>query len=448
MGARTISMKKKLLLIGLTPFMIGSVHALDLLEAYDLGLRNDPVVLASEANRNSVLQNKPISRAQLLPSLSFTGQMDEYHVISYAQNYLYNNSGEQYFWQSSAGFQLIQPLFHYDYWVKLWQSDDQIAEAEARLAGDYQKLATRVAEAYFNGLAADEQVKYTTLQLQSLESQLDQVRERLEVGFSTIVDLDSVQAEYDKIRADIILAEQKRDDARESLREIIGGDEPKVLVSVPDTMPLKYPEPNKVDNWRDMALQNNLDVIAALNAAEAAKRNIDLNYAGHLPSVDLMGQKNFSDTSRINGISADVENIGVSVKVPLFAGGGVNARVIQARHGYEQSLHEVDRRRRMAERQVKDAFRGVSSSISRVKALEASIKSAESALAATEMGYQVGTRTVVDIIIEQSRYYGAKTEHAKARYEYLKNRLILKQATGTLMRVDIETINALLHGRT
>lgn len=439
-------MKIHLLLLGLWPFLSGSAQALDLLEAYDMGLHNDPVVLQSEAKRNSVLQNKPINRAQLLPSLSFTGNIDENHVVSYSKNYLYRNLGEQFFWQSSAGFQLVQPVFHYEYWVKLWQSNDQIAEAEARLTGDYQKLAIRVAEAYFNGLATEEQVKYTRLQLQSLESQLDQVRERLEVGFSTVVDLDSVQAEYDKVRADLILAEQKRDDALESLREIIGGEAPMLLMNVPEKMPLKQPEPNQVDAWRDMALQNNLDVVAASNAAEVAKRNIDLNYTGHLPTVDIMGQKNFSNTNRIGGISADADNIGVTVKVPLFAGGGVNARVVQAQHDYEQSLHEVDHRRRMAERQVKDAFRGVSSSISRVKALEAAIKSAESSLAATEMGYRVGTRTVVDIIIEQSRLYGSKTEYAKARYDYLKNRLMLKQATGTLMRIDMETINALLHG--
>lgn len=439
-------MKNFPLLVGLGLVLAGPADALDLLQAYDLGLRNDPVVLASEASRNSVAQNKAINRAQLLPSLAFTGQIDEYHVVSYAQNYLYRNAGEQYFWQSSAGFQLTQPLFHYDYWVRLWQSGDQIAEAEARLTSEYQKLATRVAEAYFNGLAAADQVRFTGLQLQSLESRLDQVREQLEVGFSTVVDVDSIQAEYDRVRADLILAEQRRDDARESLREIIGGDVPPELVSVPEGVPLIRPEPDKVEAWRDMALQSNLDVVAALNAAEVAKRNIDIQYAGHLPTVDLTGQKNFSDTNRIGGISADAENIGVNVRVPLFAGGGINARVVQAEHAYQQAVHEVDRRRRVAERQVKDAFRAISSSISRVRALEASIKSSESSLAATEMGYQVGTRTVVDIIIEQSRLYGSRTEHAKARYEYLKNRLILKQVTGTLMRVDVETLNALLHG--
>ena len=416
------------------------------MQAYDLGLRNDPVVLASEANRNAVVQNKAINRAQLLPSLSFTGQFDENHVFSYGQSYLYRNAGERYFWQGSAGFQLTQPLFHYDYWVKLWQAGDQIAQAEARLTSDYQKLATRVAEAYFNSLAAADRVRFTGLQLQSLESRLDQVREQLDVGFSTVVDVDSIQAEYDKVRADLILAEQQRDDARESLREIIGGDAPQELISVPDGVPLIRPDPDKVEAWRDMALQNNLDVVVALNAAEVAKRDIDLQYAGHLPTVDLTGQKNYSDTNRIGGITADAESIGVSVRVPLFSGGGTNARVTQAQHAYQQALHEVDRSRRVAERQVKDAFRAVSSSISRVKALEASIKSSESSLAATEMGYRVGTRTVVDIIIEQSRLYGSRTEHARARYDYLKNRLILRQLTGTLMRVDVETLNALLHG--
>jgi outer membrane protein len=437
-------MKKLVLVVSLGWLCCAPVYALDLLEAYELGLRNDPQVLQSEASRNAALQNKPISVSQLLPSLSFTGQVDEYHVLSFGQNYLYRQSGEQYFWQSSATFQLTQPVFHYDYWVRLWQSDSQIAQAEAQLTGDYQKLAIRVAQAYFNVLATGEDIEFTSVQLQSLESQLNQVNERLAVGFSTVVDLDSVQAEHDKVTADLILAQQKHDDATEALREIIGGEEPAGLTRVPDEIPLQKPEPADVNAWRDMALQNNLDIIAAMSAAEVAKRGIDLNFAGHLPSVDIVGQKSFSDTNRIGGLSADVENIGVTVRVPIFQGGGVNARVVQARHTYEQSMHAVDQKRRAAERQVKDAFRGVLSSIGRVGALKTALKSAESSLEATEMGYKVGTRTVVDIIIEQSKLFGTKKDYARARYDYLLNRLMLKQAAGTLTRVDIEFVNSLI----
>jgi outer membrane protein len=438
-------MKKFLHVISLGCLVGGPAYGLDLLEVYELGLRNDPQILQSEANRNAALQNKPISVAQLLPSLVFNGQIDQYHVLSFGQNYLYRNIGEQYFWQSSASFQLTQPVFHYEHWAQLWQSDSKIAQAEAQLASDYQKMAIRVAQAYFNVLAADEDVEFTSIQLQSLESQLEQVKERLTVGFSTVVDLDAVQAEHDKVTADLILARQRLNDTQEALREIIGSDVPITLVKVPDEIALVQPDPARVEAWRDMALKNNLDIIAAMSASEVAKRNIDLNFAGHFPSADIIGQKSFSDTSRIGGISANVENIGVSVRVPIFQGGSVNARVVQARHAYEQSMHAVDQARRAAERQVKNAFRGVLSSIGRVGALKTALKSATSSLEATEMGYKVGTRTVVDIIIEQSKLFGTKRDYAKARYDYLLNRLLLKQAAGTLMRIDVEVVNSLIH---
>lgn len=418
-------------------------HALDLLEAYQLGLQNDPLVLKAEAQRNSAEKYKPIGIAKLLPSLSFSGNLIQNDLITGQSAISSQAFQHNEFWTGQWSLRLTQPLFHYDSWARLWQADAQLAQAEAQLEAQYQDLAIRVAKAYFGVLAAGENVGFSEVELRSLEGQLDQVREQLTVGISTVVDLNQFQAQRDKVAADLILAHQKQEDAKEALREIIG-DLPIDPAKLPGNFPLDPPEPENVENWRENALQNNLAIIAAASAAEIAKRNIDLNFAGHLPSLDIIGEKSMADTNRQTGTQSDSGSVGVYVTVPIFSGGEVRAGVEQARDLYEQALHEVDRQRRAAVRQVKDSFRGILSAIGRVDALKAAVKSSESALDATQTGYQVGTKTVVDILIEQSKLFSIKRDYAQSRYDYLLNGLLLKQASGTLQRSDMEVVNALL----
>ncbi|CAL1240110.1 TolC family outer membrane protein [Candidatus Methylocalor cossyra] len=421
-------------------------HALDLSEAYQLGLSNDPVVLQTEAKRNAAQKNKPIGIARLLPSVSFNGNLVENHLVTGKSPIFVQAYTDYVFWSGQFTLTLTQPLFHYDTWVQLWQADNQLAQAEAQLQAEYQNLAIRVARSYFQILLAEDNLEVSTAELRSLESQITQVKERLALGFSTVVDLDEVQAQHDKVVADRILYDQQLNDAKAALREIIG-DRELDLVKVPDELPLLQPEPADLAAWRTTALQHNLAIIAALSGAEIAKQNIDLNFAGHLPTVDLQGIKSMADTNRPFGLQTDMENIGVYLTVPIYSGGGVNARVEQARDAYEQALHEVDRQRRAAERQVADAYRGVFSAIGRVGALKTALASAQRAVEATEMGFRVGTRTAVDVLVEQTKMFATRRDYAKARYDYLINGLLLKQAAGTLTRSDIDAVNGLLHRR-
>jgi outer membrane protein len=418
-------------------------YGLDLLEAYDLGLGNDPLVLQTEAVRNAAQKNKPIGIARLLPSISVNGDLTENHLVTGRSPITGQANTDNVYWMGEFTLRLTQPVFHYDAWVQLWQADNQIAQAQAQLEAEYQNLAIRVARSYFDTLAAEENIEFTTNELNSLNSQLTQVQERLAVGFSTVVDLNEIQAQRDKVVADLILAEQQLNDAKEALREIIGSVTV-TLAKVSDELPLVKPEPANMDVWRDTALQNNLGIIAAISGAEIAKQTIDLNFSEHLPTVDIQGTKSMSDNNRPTGITTDQESVGVFVNVPLYAGGGVNARVAQARDSYAQALHEVDKQRRATERQVADAFRGVLSAIGRVGALKTALKSAESALEATQMGYRVGTRTAVDVLVEQSKFFGIRRDYSRAKYDYLLNGLLLKQAAGTLVREDIDRMNALI----
>jgi outer membrane protein len=441
---RKIFMKKTISILTVCWMASLPAYGQDLLEAYELGIRNDPLVLEAESKRNAALKNKPIALAELLPLVTLNGDMTGYQTTT-GQSYIRQQANtEQRYWQGNFNLRLTQPLFHYDSWVKYWQADHQIAQAQAELETEYQNLAVRTAKAYFDILAAEENVEFTSIELHSLELQSVQVKERLAAGFATVMDLDEVRAQYDKVAADLILAEQQLNDAKESLREIIGNIDV-ALTKLPDELPLLKPEPADVEAWRAMAQQSNLKIITASSAAAVAKENIDLNFAGHLPSVDIVGTKVLSDTNRISGVNYDQNSIGLYVTVPIYAGGGTNARVEQARDSYEQALHEVDKQRRAAERQVKDGFRGVLSAISRVGALATALKSAQSALDAAQMGYHLGDRTIVDVLIEQSKYFGIRRDYAKSRYDYLVNGLLLKQAAGTLAKPDIEALNSLIH---
>lgn len=421
-------------------------RGLDLLEAYQLGLTSDPVLLQAEAKRNGALKNKPIGLARLLPSVSLYGDFRQYHTITGKSPIGPQANTDNKYWMGYYNLRLTQPLFHYDSWVQYWQADHQISQAQAELEAEYQNLAVRVAKAYFAVLFAEENVEFIKVEQRSLDLQMTQVKERLAVGFATIVDQNEVQARSDKVAADLILADQQLNDAKEALREIIGNVDV-ALIPVPEDLPLSQPQPADVGVWLKTAQQSNLRIMASTSQAEVAKENIDLNFAGHLPTLDLVAIKGQYDNNRPNGVAYDEANIGVALNLPIYSGGGVNARTEQARDAYEHALHEVDRQRRAAERQVKDAFRGVLAAIGRVSALKTALKSGQSAMDASQMGYQVGTRTVVDVLIEQSRFFSIRKDYAQSRYDYLLNGLLLKQAAGSLTGADVADVNRLLRSK-
>ncbi|MFM8442013.1 MAG: TolC family outer membrane protein [Methylococcus sp.] len=419
-------------------------YAIDLLEAYNLGLTSDPKVLAAEANRNSVQKTKPIGLANLLPSVVLNLNASGLQADTGKSPYVGQTNTAVIFGQGSINLQLKQPLFRYDAWVTYWQADYKLAQAQAQLEAEYQDLAVRVAKAYFEVLYAEDIVDYTNIQLKGLEAQADMVKERLNLGFSTVVDLNETESRRDKIAADLIQAEQKLNDAREALREIIGVYEYN-LIKLPEYIPLNSPVPEDIEKWSEVAQQGNLQIISASSAAEIARHNIDLNYAGHLPTLDLTASQYTTGNNRPTGAyQLNQQEIGLVMSIPIYQGGGVSAKVDQARDLYEQSLHQLDQQRRSTQRLVKDAYRGVLTSIKRIGALQSALKSGLSALEGAQMGFQVGSRTIVDILVQQSIYFQYWSEYARARYDYLINGLMLKQAAGLLQQSDIDATNQMV----
>ncbi|CAI8922415.1 TolC family outer membrane protein [Methylocaldum szegediense] len=434
---------KKSLLLAVSLLASAVANAQDLLQTLELALQRDPRLREAEATRNAVLEAKPQSVARLLPTLSITGELNRNSVLSKFEDSILafiaggRNLG---FWNSAASINLTQPIYHHDYWVQLSQADNQIAEAEANYAAEQQNLMLRTARAYFDVLFAQDSLEFARAEQRAIEHQLEEAKARFEVGLIAITDVHEAQAGYDQAHANVIQAENQVDNAREALREIIGEFDFD-LAKLAEEIPLKGPDPENIESWAELAQQTNPSIIAAENRSLVAKKGIDLQFAGHLPSMDLVGSAGFTDTNRPQGIPTEYQIIGMQVNVPMFAGGGVNSRVRQARHEYEAAQENLDGVRRSIQRQVKDAYRGILSTISQVKALEAAIVSSQSALEATEAGLEVGTRTMVDVLTEQRNLFRTKRDYARARYDYILNSLTLKQAAGTLNPADFAIVN-------
>ncbi len=416
------------------------VEAADLLQVYDLALQNDAQLRGARASRNAAMEAKPQARALLLPNLSLSAGADRIHTDS--ENATTGKTHSDYT-SKSASINLVQPLIRADYWIQLGQANEEVAKAELEFSAAEQEMIIRVAQAYFDVLSAEDSLRFSQAEDTAISRQLDQAKQRFEVGLIAITSVHEAQAAYDQSQADLIAAENGLDNAWEALREIVKERMPS-LSSLVDDLPMNPPQPEDIEQWSSSAQQQNLAIRAAVKDAAIARKNVSLQNAGHLPSLDLVGSKSVSRTDLSTGTDSDSSSVGLQLSMPLFSGGAVLSRSREARYSLEAAQEGLDAERRSVERQVRDAYRGVLASISQVEALKAGMISAQSALEATEVGFEVGTRTMVDVLSAQRDLYRIRSSYADVRYNYIMSGLLLKQAAGTLSQEDLAQVNSWL----
>jgi len=418
-----------------------AAQAEDLLEIYQQAQQSDPQYRAAEAAWRAAQEARPQSRALLLPSLSMSGNLTANRVDQNKPS----SANDSY---SSHGFglSLSQPVYHGDYYVQLRQADASVQQAEAVLAAEQQGLLLRIAERYFDLLSANDNLDFARAEKQATARQLEQAKKRFEVGLIAITDVHEAQAAYDLVVAKEITAENGVTNSREALAELTGS-EPGALSRLGEQMPLINPTPDNITDWADAALKDNVTLHAARHGLESTREEITRQRAGHHPTLDLVGSHNFSSSD--GGLSGESERnstaIALQLNVPLYSGGSVNSKTREAEERYTEARETLEQTRRAILRQARDAYRGVVSSISQVNALKQALVSTGSALEATEAGFEVGTRTIVDVLNAQREQYRARDAYAAARYDYILNTLRLKQAAGRLERVDLEQINGWLN---
>lgn len=422
-----------------------SSQAEDLLDIYDIARDADPSLRVAEQNFYAEREIKPQAQALLLPDFSIGGSGSGGAVVSYSDRDNITSDDRSSYTSYGAAANLSQAVFNRASWMTLAQADHRVAQAEATYREAEIELITRVAEAYFEVLRSADFVRVNEALVKANERQLEQSRQRFEVGLVAITDVNDSLAAYDRSRADLIAARNGLDNDWEALRRIIGP------VSVPlarlgKDLPLNPPEPSDIQVWAESALQQNFGVIAAKEAVEAARKGIEIQRSGYFPTVGLNASYGLNRYDQVDSSRPETNSgsVGLTLNVPLYQGGEVASKTRQAGYQFQAAQDQLDLQRRAVTNLVKDAFRGVISSISDVEARQAAIRSARSSLESTQAGLEVGTRTQVDVLNAQRELFQAEFDYASARYDYILNGIRLHQANSTLNREVLAKSNAWL----
>ena len=420
---------------------IHQVNAQDLVETYQLALKNDHILKQAYFQKLSVSENKSQSIAQMLPTISASANSSRDRIKNKKANF--QSAGEQYYWSNRFSINFSQPVFHWDHWIQLSQSDNRIAQAEAEYQSELQNLIVKTTEAYFNVLSQQDNLEFTIAEKKAIEGQLDQVKQRFDVGLIAVTDVHEAQAGFDQAKANMIDAENQLDDSKEALREIIGENEVNLL-GLGNKVEYSPPVPNDITEWLQIAETNNLNILAAFNGAEVSRKKVSIQQSGHIPTLDIVADYQVADVTSSFGQRGDTQSVGLQLNFPLFQGGLISSRSKQAHFDYQVAKENFLSTKRQVKRQLRNAFRDVISSLSHVKALESSVTSSESALEANKAGFDAGTRTMVDVLAEQRNLYRAKRDYSRSRYDYLINGIKLKHAASSLTEKDLHLINQYL----
>lgn len=413
----------------------------DLISVYKLAEKNDQEYLQALASHRVTLESRPQALSQLLPSVNLSADTVRNDQDISSGGASVGSSGEVNFNSRGYSLSVSQPLFRRDRFIALNQADSEIRQSEAELAQAQQALIVRIAERYFDILARIDNLEFSHAEVKSLSRQLEQARQRFEVGLSAITDVHEAQAGYDLAVAQEIQALNAIDNAQEAMRELTG-DYITEFDELGDNMSLVRPEPEAIESWTQLSLDQNLSVIAANHASETARNEIKRQAAGHLPTLDLVASQAYdSSGGRFGSTKIHASSIGLELNIPIYSGGLVRSQTREAHENYNIAMYSLERARRSAQRSTREAYLGVISGISQVKALKQAVVSSEKALEATEAGFEVGTRTAVDVVASQRATSEARRNFSQAKYDYILNTLSLKQAAGTLSTDDLQLIN-------
>ena len=439
--------KSKLFLIIL---LSGHLTAENLLDIYNEALENDPTFKAAEysylADKEIVVQG----RAALLPSITLSGSTNW-------NEYYQDDVLQQEYNSFSKSARVSQPLFRLDTWFNFKRSKSLTNAAEAEFAYEQQNLILRTAELYFGVLRAIDNLNAAISEEKAIKKQLDQAQQRYEVGLSAITGVQEAQLAYDLSKAARINNEGNLFSAREALNALIGR-EIFSLDELGEDLQISSPFPNSKEDWVNLALKNNYQLKASYLRKDAAKSNARSAASNHLPKIDIVGSGSDSETNQFNyeGFSINGQGIpvpavtgrryyAIQLSVPIFQGGAVSSRRKQAYSQYNQADENTLFTERRIIQEVRSQFSNVNTLVANVNAQKQAVISATSALEATQVGYNVRTRNVVDLLQAEKNLYSAEKNLANAKYDYILANLRLALAAGTIDPGDIIEINNLLN---
>ena len=429
-----------------------TVHAVDLGAVYDMARANDPVIGAARASYDARRQVVPQARSSLLPSITAQGTSDwnerNFQGEAFDLNPTSPTFGDdlsiQNFNTHGYSARLRQSILNLANWHN-YQSSKAIAKgAQWILASSEQDLLVRVATAYLNVLRAQDLLDSTLAQEAAVKRQLEQVQQRFDVGLVAITDVLESTAVYDNAVVNRIQADGDHDNFFNTLTTLTGEsfDE---LSRLSEQLPVVSPAPASVDDWVQDALDNNYSVLAARENVVATRKTLRARRADHLPTIDAtistIHNVDASPSFFGDGFKLNQDIYAIELNLPIYQGGFTTSRAKEAKALFRQATMELEDAERSVVRDVRNLYRSVTTDVVRVKARLKAIQSSESALEATQTGYEVGTRNIVDVLQAQQRLYGAQFDYADSRYNYVLNMLRLKAVAGSLSAEDLADIN-------
>lgn len=426
--------------------------SVDLVGVHDLALQNDPRLRAAEYRRDAVDENKTQAWANLLPQLTAdAGLARGSSTTDIAGDKVSDNDTDNETWSVT----LRQSLYRQANYESLDIARSQITQAEANYQIAFLDFLLRVAENYFQVLTFNDGVVFAEAEEKAFQRQFEQAEQRFEVGLTAVTDVHEARASYDNARARAIVARNNLADAKEGLKELTG-QYFEEFDKLQEQLPLVEPDPPNPQNWIEMAMTSNPQVRAARAGYDVADANVRLQRAGHYPTLDLVAsytdftnnefvlRDNFQRPIGTTSLGNEDTQIRLALNVPIYQGGVVSSRTRQAGLLMDAAGEDLDDQQRITERQTQNSYRAVLAGIQEVEAFGQAVISAESALQATQAGFEVGTRTIVDVLIAEQRYYQAQRDNSIARHAYIVNHLRLKAAAGLLSSQDLAVVNQLL----
>jgi len=418
----------------------------DLVTVYQEAANNNADLAAARADYQARREVVPQARSGLLPNLSAGANLSDSRTQIDSPANTTSRSGTVY--QAN----LSQPLFRADRWFQLQAAEASSEQAALELSAIEQTLILQSAETYFAVLRAQDTLASTKAEEAAFKRQLDQANERFDVGLSDRTDVLEAQAGFDTARANRILANRQVEDAFQALITLTNREHP-ALEGIEHSLPILPPTPNDAKAWVDTAAAQNLNLQASNYAVNAAEETLRQRKSGHAPTLDAVAsyQKGDNDSlgfsnSGASTFSGDVEqrSIGLQLNIPLYSGGLTSSQVREAYQRVNQSEQLRESLRRQVVQNTRDLHRAVNTDVETVQARKQSIISNQSALEATEIGYQVGTRNIVDVLDAQRQLYNSVRTYNFARYDYILNNLRLKQVAGTLSPADLQALEQYL----
>ena len=430
-----------------------SASAIDIADAYRDALQNDPVLGAAQASFTARKELIPQARANLLPSLSMSGSTSwNERSFPVPPRLDFNPDSptfgtvapvaDQNFNERQWAAQLNQPIVNVSGWFTWLGAKASVEGAQAQLAEAHQGLIVRVVQAYLNVLRAQDRLDASLAREAAVNRQLEQVQQRFDVGLVAITDVLEAQAGYDNAVVDRIQADGDRYIFFETLHTLIG-ERHESLDRLSESLPIVNPEPLNEEQWVSTALDTNHGILAARAQLQAANRTVAARRAGHLPTVDGSVTRSHYVTGGASFLANKINTTtwSLSMTMPIYQGGFTNSRTKEARALAEQAREELLNQQLTVSRDTRNLFQAVATDVVRVGARLKAIASSRSALEATETGYEVGTRNIVDVLQAQQRLFSSQFDYADSRYNYVIDLMQLKQSAGILAEEDLIELN-------